>query len=1084
ADFGISSPSNPQNFFSPAVPCLAVVDVTSSLGTLPLGDTFDDTSGQIIDVQLVFSNIVDVTGSPTLLMETGTTDRVATYTSGSGTDTLNFVFTVGTGDNTSDLDYASVNALSLNGGTISGASGDAVLILPKPNEPGSGSLSDNADIRIDKTSTTPTLVSFKRQNPTGQYTKATNNTLVFRIAFSEAVTSIDTADFDVVDLSGILLAPTFSIANVEGGRVYDLTIKDTNLSVADGDISLNLNLVPGFIINDVNSVMLVLLEPGVDEKYTVDNTSPTINIEQSALQVDPVITPVNDLPINLDVVFDNPIDASTFTALDIKQNGSATGITWSITDSGDHKTFTLSAIASGSGTLVPSIDANKVKDLAGNDNLDSGNVGCLALEPNNCVTYNDTTLPTVTINQAVGQSDPTPTLPINFNLTFSEVINIPTFTTSDITQTGTATGVTWSLADSGDHKTFTLSATTASSLGTIIPSMAANRVTDLSGNNNIASTSIDNNVTYAIPPTSTPASTRSIVINEVAWAGTGSAPLSSDEWIELYNVGPSPVDLNGWKLKDSTTTINLTGVIPAHGYFLLEKDDNTTVSDIPADLIYTSMELSNSGETLTLYDATNKVIDTANGNGGSWPAGSSSTYGTMERVRTESNESDIDWATNTGVKRNGKNANGTNILGTPKSSNTPPPTATPTFTPTSTPTMTPTSTQSRSIIINEVAWAGTASGLADDEWIELYNSTSSSVNLSGWKLQSSEGTPSINLTGVIPAGGYFLLERDDDSTVSDIAANQIYTGGLSNSGETLILYDPSNRVIDTANGNGGSWAAGSSSTYGTMERVNITFEADSAWATNTGVKRNGKTATNGDILGTPKSSNTPAPTATPTRVRTPTATPIPPTAKIDPRPIINEILPRPGFDWNQDGRADVFDEFIEIKNLSPIDISLNGWKLDKVGSTAFSLPNVTLKPGQHIVFYSAETKLLLSDGGETVRLFNPSNKIFDAYTYNIARAEDKSICRLPDGNLNNGWEEDCTPTPGQTNTREGQVPSSPNGNNSSACDLPDTIPADFFYAECNAYGVDIWNPYYWDQLFPLDKRWIEQTTSKWKSFFE
>ena len=113
------------------------------------------------------------------------------------------------------------------------------------------------------------------------------------------------------------------------------------------------------------------------------------------------------------------------------------------------------------------------------------------------------------------------------------------------------------------------------------------------------------------------------------------------------------------------------------------------------------------------------------------------------------------------------------------------------------------------MIINEVAWAGTVSGLSDDEWIELYNPGSAAISITGWNLKAADGTPDIVLNGFIPAGGYFLLERgadlSDDTTVSDIPADQIYTGNaLSNSGEELTLYDGSNKIIDTANGNGGS----------------------------------------------------------------------------------------------------------------------------------------------------------------------------------------------------------------------------------------------------------------------------------------
>ena len=224
--------------------------------------------------------------------------------------------------------------------------------------------------------------------------------------------------------------------------------------------------------------------------------------------------------------------------------------------------------------------------------------------------------------------------------------------------------------------------------------------------------------------------------------------------------------------------------------------------------------------------------------------------------------------------------------------------------------------------------------------------------------------------------------------------------------------------------------------------------------------------------------------ATSTATPVPTTTPVPATAVVDPRPIINEILARPGFDWNQDGKTDVFDEFIEIKNLTSIEISLSGWKLSTVDGSSFTLPDVKLKPGDRTVFYGKQTNILLSDGGETIRLSNSSGKIYDAFTYELARAEDQSFCRLPDGNPGNSWFEDCTPTPNLTNTREGKSPTSADGGPSPVCNLPDTIPLDFFIPECKGYGANIWNPYYWDQLSGIFKKWITDETSKWDSFIE
>jgi hypothetical protein len=203
--------------------------------------------------------------------------------------------------------------------------------------------------------------------------------------------------------------------------------------------------------------------------------------------------------------------------------------------------------------------------------------------------------------------------------------------------------------------------------------------------------------------------------------------------------------------------------------------------------------------------------------------------------------------------------------------------------------------------------------------------------------------------------------------------------------------------------------------------------------------------------------------------------------------VLNEFLARPGFDWNQDGTVDVFDEFIEVKNLGPVDINLGGWKLDdeaNLGSNPYTLPNVTLKPGERLVFYGLETNILLSDGGDTVRLLNQSNKVYDSYTYRIAKIEDKSVCRIIDGNGN--WYEDCNPTPNLTNTREGEAPEMPDqiGYESPVCSLPDTLPADFLFAECRGYGANLWRAMFWDADGWDMPFLFYSAASKWESFVE
>jgi len=125
----------------------------------------------------------------------------------------------------------------------------------------------------------------------------------------------------------------------------------------------------------------------------------------------------------------------------------------------------------------------------------------------------------------------------------------------------------------------------------------------------------------------------------------------------------------------------------------------------------------------------------------------------------------------------------------------------------------------RRIVINEVAWAGTEAN-PFDEWIELKNNTQEEILLEGWTLVSKSGKINILLSGSIPPGGFYLLERTDDNTISDISCDLIYRGALVNSGDTLKLIDPAGEVVDTANGKGGAWPAGSASPkYLSMERI-------------------------------------------------------------------------------------------------------------------------------------------------------------------------------------------------------------------------------------------------------------------------
>ncbi len=558
----------------------------------------------------------------------------------------------------------------------------------------------------------------------------------------------------------------------------------------------------------------------------------------------------------------------------------------------------------------------------------------------------------------------------------------------------------------------------------------------------------------------------SIIINEVAWAGTEA--YFGDEWIELYNPSAYPISLVGWRLASDSGNVDifLSGTLANGAYLLLERgSDGNAISNI-AGTTYDSGLLEDTGDTLRLLAPDRTEIDTANGDGGTWSHGRISPASSMERMSTAA-DSDSNWVTNINQHLTAKDAAGNAIYGTPGEVNWGY-NVTPTVVPS--PTQTSTPPASLVLMINEVAWGGTEASNTD-EWIELYNPGSLPIDLSaGWKLVSADGGLDIELTGTIYDGAYYLLERTDDNTISDITADFIYTGSMSNEGEYLKLLAPGGSVVDTANSNGGAWDAGSASPgFYSMERSGAVADSAGAWISNSGTVRNGLDADSNPINGTPKQPNW-ALSVTATPSPTPTRTPIPPTKTPTSFPnqsvVLNEVLARPGHDWNQDGVVDVNDEFIEIINRGTSTVSLSGWKLDdeyNLGSSPYTLPNISLGAGERIAIYGFTSHISLSDGGDTVRLLKSSGTIADVVTYTVIKEPDRSWCRYPEHGF---WNSGCFPTPNEENALWGELPRQGADSVRTSCLVPDTAPEEVILIECGLLGMDIYDGEFWEENLP------------------
>ncbi|MDW8327913.1 MAG: lamin tail domain-containing protein, partial [Anaerolineales bacterium] len=412
-----------------------------------------------------------------------------------------------------------------------------------------------------------------------------------------------------------------------------------------------------------------------------------------------------------------------------------------------------------------------------------------------------------------------------------------------------------------------------------------------------------------------------LVIHQVYGGGGNAGAPYLNDFIEVRNLGTLPVNVAGWSVQYASATGSTWQVIPlsgivAPGEILLIQLASGGANGIPLptpDLIGTVNLAATAGKVALVNNTTPLA--------GTCPLAFTVDflgYGTAANCAETAPVANL--SNTLAALRIGPADTDNNAVDFTRTAPSPRSQATPTPTPTPTQPFTP----GLQIIINEVAWGGTAAS-ASDEWIELYNPNALGVNVTGWTLTGSDGSPAITLSGVIAAGGYFLLERTDDSTVSDIAADLIYTGDLNNNGETLILRDGLGNVIDTANADGGSWPAGSGAPgYFSMERTAPTADTDANWHSNNGLQRNGLDANGQPLNGTPRRPNSaPLPTATPT----PTLAPFPPFAIV-----INEVA------W-AGTVASSSDEWIELHNPGTVAVNLSAWTLSDGGDINIVFPH-------------------------------------------------------------------------------------------------------------------------------------------------
>ena len=318
----------------------------------------------------------------------------------------------------------------------------------------------------------------------------------------------------------------------------------------------------------------------------------------------------------------------------------------------------------------------------------------------------------------------------------------------------------------------------------------------------------------------------------------------------------------------------------------------------------------------------------------------------------------------------------------------------------------------------------------EDEWIEIYNSGNSSIDLSVYKIGdeeiqgSSEGMlqfppgSEINPGQVIViacnASSFFMVYgfypdfelTESGSLVPDMIVYSSWGTSnvqLSNTGDEVLLLDGQDQLVDSLSWGSSTWAfdpaAPDVSEGHSLERWPVSGDTDTAsdW-------RDQGSPHPGEVdLSIPEPTLTPSPTSTP-----------------EPLPIlvINEILADPAVDLSGDANGDGIrdgsdDEFIEIVNTADFPIDISGWTLRDSTQVRHVFTNGTLlQPGCGIVVFgggaptgefgncivqiASKGSLGLNNSGDTVSLQDVRHRVIDSYTYGSEAGYDQSITRYPD----------------------------------------------------------------------------------------
>ena len=532
-----------------------------------------------------------------------------------------------------------------------------------------------------------------------------------------------------------------------------------------------------------------------------------------------------------------------------------------------------------------------------------------------------------------------------------------------------------------------------------------------------------------------------LLITEVLYNPAGREP--EGEWVELYNAGGYPIDLSGYKIGDQARPGCCEGMLafpagsnlkPGEVVIVANKaqtfeevyhfkpDYEMESSDPSVQVLsrYTAwadrrVELTNDGDELLVLGPTDQIVDIVSW-GSSNLAFDPPVPNVLEGYSLERYPPYVD--TNSAKDWRKQSAPHPGEVDLIPPTGTPDPFPLPTAARSATPSLVPTPFGGK-LLLSEFLYDPLGDE-PDGEWIEIYNADMVAVKLQDFKLGDEETRGQAESMLRFPAGavldpgqaivvahhGEAFFEKYGSLPnyevfntiwqVPDLSPYSYWgTAALSlqNEGDELLLIDGRDTIIDALSYGSSAFFFDPSlplSTPGcSLER--FPGDQDSNQASDW------------------REQCQPSPGRA--------ALPLPPEPTPIPKLVINEVHhapdPRDG-DANRDGMVDLEDdEFVEIVNITGVQVNLAGWCLSDGLACRHQFPSPSLVPndcsvvifasgtpsgsfGGSLVQVSSTGGLSLTDSGDTLILSDASDAPVFSLTYVGGVAAGESLARYPE----------------------------------------------------------------------------------------